>query len=179
MAITRSVEKRQAGKVELLPGLRLWREVTVVADDYKGYGVEVRVVLDDGRLTAREVTVTQREGGPPVTGEALRQVTVAAFVRRSIEASAPDIPREPGESFQLVAFGLLQPPDVTRMRDAGPVAETLGWVAKIYTLALATGDRPTKAVEEVFEVPGYTATRWVAKAREKGLLASAAEPKRA
>jgi hypothetical protein len=178
VAIARNVPNERAEKVELLPGLLLWREVTAYADDYKGFDVAVHVVLDDGRLTAYEVKVKQRPGGPAVTGEALRQVKVAAFVRNSIAANSTLPEREPGETYTVAAFGLLEPSDVARMREAGPVTETLEWVAKVYTVALATGDQPTKAVRNVFEIAQSTAGQWVKRARDKRLLGPA-EPGKA
>ena len=176
---TRYVANQEAGTVTVAPGVEIWREVKVSGANYKGYDVDVVVVAEDGRLHASQVTVSRRPGGPAVTGEALRLVTVAAFVRPSVRASsrlypwaglsgdpwAPDSTR--------VAFGLLDSEHRDRMRDAGPVTETLEWVARIYGLALATGDKPTKAVEEVFMVPRYTASRWVASARERGFLGPA------
>lgn len=174
--MTRYIPNERAGTVTLAPGLDLWREVQVHGEDYKGYDVDVLVVAEDGRLMAAEVKVSRRPDGPPVTGEALRQVTVAAFVRQSVRASShlhafgglsgdewePDSTR--------VAFGLLDVEHRHRMREAGPVTETLEWVARIYSVALATGDKPTKAVEDVFGVPRYTASRWVASARKRRFL---------
>ncbi|MEJ7665376.1 MAG: hypothetical protein WKG07_40565 [Hymenobacter sp.] len=69
--------------------LTLWREVTVQVEDYKGFDVDVQVVTDGSRVEAHAVSVRRRPGGPPVTSEALRSITVAAFVRRSLEASMP------------------------------------------------------------------------------------------
>ena len=86
MALVSKNPQRQAGKVELLPGLKLWRVVDVTAEDYKGYDVDARVVLDGDRFTATEVRVRQRPGGPPVNGEALRQVALTGFITNAIAA---------------------------------------------------------------------------------------------
>jgi hypothetical protein len=183
MAMMRTKAHVSLGTVELLPGFKLWREVTVYAEDHKGYDVEARVVFEDGRLTARSVKVAQRPDGPPVTGEALRQVPVAWLVRHSLETTpqspfGPGFGQEPGKRFEMVLFGMLEPEDVQRMRAAGPTDETLEWVARTYTLALAVGDRPTKAVKEVFEIAQSTAGQWVARARDRGFLGTA-EPGKA
>ncbi|MCU1668042.1 MAG: hypothetical protein JWP40_969 [Blastococcus sp.] len=160
------------------PGLQLWSDVEVYAYDHKGYDVVVRVLADGTRMWANEVRVTQRDGGPPVTGEALRQVTVAAFVRLAVRAGAV-IGKEPWapESERLM-YGHLDAKHRDLLREAGPVRETLEWVARAYRLAMAMGERPTKYVEEVFEVPRYTASRWIASARGQGLLGPA-EPGKA
>lgn len=160
---------RDQGRVALAPGLDIWRQVTVTARDYKGYNVVVRVRAGEGRLRATEVRVTQRDGGKEVTGEALRTITVAAFVRYSLSASAK-LRDAAEEDVPTLVYGLLDVADRDRLRAAGPIPETLEWVARIYQLAFALGERPTKQVEEVFEVPRYTASRWVASARARGLL---------
>ena len=95
MALVSKNPQRQAGKVELLPGLKLWRVVDVTAEDYKGYDVDARVVLDGDRFTATEVRVRQRPGGPPVNGEALRQVALTGFITNAIGANTTLPPRMP------------------------------------------------------------------------------------
>lgn len=164
-----------ATTITLAPGLELFSELLVRGEDYKGYDVEVLVVFEEGRLLPQRVCVHRRPGGPAVTGEALRSVAVAAFVRRSLgDASFPSMI----ESGTRVAFGLLDVQDRDRMREAGPITETLQAVARVYAAALAVGDKPTKVVAEAFEVPGYTAGRWVAGARKRGFLGPA-EPGKA
>jgi hypothetical protein len=184
MVMTRYVPNQQAGTVTVAPGMKLFREVTVHGEDYKGYDVELLVVLEGGRLQASEVKVRRRPGGPPVTGEALRTMTVAAFVRHSVQASSnlhgpfglSGDQWEPNAT--RVFWGMLDVQHRDRMREAGPVTETLEWVARVYSVALATGDKPTRAVEDVFGVPRYTASRWVAGARQRGFLGPA-EPGKA
>lgn len=184
MVWMRYVPNEEAGTVTVAPGLELWREVRACGEDYKGFDVEVLVAAGEGRLVASEVKVSRRPGGPPVTGDALRQIAVAAFVRQSVRASAHLLPYGglSGDEWQpdstRVAFGLLDIEHRNRLREAGPVTETLEWVARVYSVALATGDKPTKAVEEVFEVPRYTASRWVSSARDRGFLGPA-EPGKA
>lgn len=125
MALVSKNPQRQAGKVELLPGLKLWRVVDVTAEDYKGYDVDARVVLDGDRFTATEVRVRQRPGGPPVNGEALRQVALTGFITNAIGANTTLPPRMPGETYTVIAWGLLEPDDVERMRAAERVAAAL------------------------------------------------------
>ncbi len=52
-------------------------------------------------------------------------------------------------------------------------------VAAIYTAALRLGDPPTLAVAEDFVVSKSTAAKWIARAREKGLLPETAQGKAA
>jgi len=174
-------ENEDAGVTEIVPGVQLWNEVLVHAWDYHGMDVDVLVRLADDRLTADVVTVRRRDGGDPVTADALRSIAVTQFIRRSLEAHA----RAGGDPFVTltgeprVAFDFLAEKDRDRMVEAGPVTETLRMVAALYRIALAIGDRPTKTVTEVFQVPRYTADRWVAKARERGFLGPAEGPGKA
>lgn len=162
----RAVANRRAGRVEVDPGLKLWREVTVYGEDYRGFDVAVRVAFDGTRMTATEVKVEQRQGGPAVTGEALRSVTVDAFVRHSVRANF----ELPDDRRFYHAYGLLSVEDAIHMGNAGPTDETLRWVARLYRLALATGEPPTTAIRQVFHIAPSTAGQWVARARAKGLL---------
>ncbi len=52
----------------------------------------------------------------------------------------------------------------------GPTDEALQAAATVYRLAHACGEPPTKAVEDRFGLTRSTAGRYVAKARERGLL---------
>lgn len=172
------VANEAAGTVTVAPGLELWSDVEVRAVDHKGHDVTVRVLADGTRVWANEVRVTQRDGGPPVTGEAIRQIAVAAFVRLAVRAGAR-IGKEPwAPGSERLMYGHLDAKHRNLLRDAGPVRETLEWVARAYRLAMAMGERPTKYVEEVFEVPRYTASRWIAAARAQDLLGPA-EPGKA
>ncbi|RCW38485.1 hypothetical protein DFQ14_12228 [Halopolyspora algeriensis] len=168
----------ESGKTEIAPGLELYNQVWVRAFGYHGYNVHLHVQLENERLGVSDMRVEQRPGGPPVTGEALRSIVVAQFVRRSVRASINEqLPFDEPEA--RVANGILRTEDRDRMKEAGPVTETLRAVSQIYRFALAAGDAPTKAVQEVFEVPRYTADRWVAKAREREFLGPAEGPGKA
>lgn len=174
------VENEAAGTTEIVPGIHLWNEVKVQVEDYHGMDLQLVVRLIDGRLSVDELTVTRPEGGAPITADSLRAIALAQLVKHSLEAHA----RAGGNPFAglvgtQVAFGLLPRKDRDRMREAGPVTETLRHVAAIYKVALAVGDAPTKAVQDVFEVPRYTADRWVAKARERHFLGAAEGPGKA
>lgn len=147
--------------------------VTVEVDDLNGYSVVVTVVPAAGRLVAGSVEVRSREGGPAVTGEAIRGVPVAKLVRQAsgwvmfVERSHPN-----GRPAQMIRRQI-DKAGVDRIRQAGPTDETLDWVAHAYRVALVLGDPPTGAVEKTFELPRSTAGRWVALARERGFLGKA------
>ncbi|MCI2422759.1 hypothetical protein MOQ72_35570 [Saccharopolyspora sp. K220] len=178
---TRYVGNPDAGTTEIAPGLPLYNEVRVEAREYQDFDVDAVIRLENGRLGVSELKIKQRVGGPSVTSEALRSIAVGQFLRRSFIASNELRPGEADDydPVRRVAFGLLRAEDRDRMKEAGPVTETLRWVSVIYRAALATGDAPTKAVQESFDVPRYTADRWVAKAREREFLGPAEGPGKA
>jgi len=70
---------------------------------------------------------------------------------------------------ERLAFGLIPLEQVAQCQAAGPVPETLEWVALLYRAAFATGDAPTKKIRDVFDISQSTAGAWVAKARKEGL----------
>jgi hypothetical protein len=136
------------------------------------HDVEITLGSDRGRAVARAITVRQREGGDPVTGEALRQVRVAALVREAVRRSKGGQVGMTEEGRRLWEAGVYpySDEDLKRMRSNGPTDETLKTVAWVYRMAHAVGEAPTAAVEEVFELPRSTAGRWVSLARKRDFL---------
>jgi hypothetical protein len=60
-----------------------------------------------------------------------------------------------------------------------PNERALRWVAHIYRYGYAVSYPPTKAVEEGLKLPRSTASRWVAMARQEGLLGPSEGPGKA
>ncbi len=148
--------------------------------EVNGYDVEVTVAHQAGRLVAQELTVRQRDGGPPVTSEALRAIPVAAITKRAVSFALEVKTTGSGDSTLTEMSPLwLVPETIERLRSNGPTPETLGFVAQVYRLALLVGDAPTRAVETTFGLPRSTAGRWVAMARRAGLLSEAEGPGKA
>jgi hypothetical protein len=90
-----------------------------------------------------------------VTSEALREVPVAAIIRDAIVRSA-DMP----------CF----PRPVKELDGRTPTRETLEAVAAVYQVAYAVNDFPKQRVAGSFGIATSTAGRWIARAREAGLL---------
>lgn len=70
-----------AGKTTLFPGLELWNEVTQRITDHSGDDLEVVSRLIEEKCEVHRFTVTQRPGGPAVTGIALRDFSFPAIVQ--------------------------------------------------------------------------------------------------
>jgi len=175
------------GKVKIAKGFRLWREVVTSLTDYHGMDVRVTVSWSDDlhQLVVSRVDVRQPAGGDPITGEALRKFALQQVIRRSVTVSvlAGLTPggwsHPPGSTEERAAFGLIPRERVEQCQAAGPVPETLEWVALIYRAAFAMGDAPTKTVREVFGISQSTAGAWVGMARKQGYLGESEGPGKA
>lgn len=169
--------------VPVAEGLAVPVPTEVTVDDWEGFDLTLVIGATPaqgdcaGRLHCQELTVRQREGGPPVTSEAIRSVPVATLMRRAGLNSLLTVNRG-GSSTSFSPFELTNE-TVERLRALGPVRESLEWVARLYRLALVLGDPPTRTVEASFGLPRSTAGRWVALAREQGLLGAAEGPGKA
>jgi hypothetical protein len=76
--------------------------------------------------------------------------------------------RERGRAERSVASAKPLRGRTGRPVERGP--EHLAQVAKVYRDAFRAGERPTKVVAETWKVSRTTAAKWVARAREAGLL---------
>jgi hypothetical protein len=164
-----------ADAVQVAPGLAMW-PVTVTATDVNGYDVVVEVVPSEGRLVAREVRVTQRPDGPPVTGESLRSVQVAMLTK---QAARHVLTFQEHEGYIEMSPRILTAETVEEIHESGPTRRALEWVAYLYRVAVLMGEPPTKAVESALQLPRSTAGRWVAQARQEGHLGPAEGPGKA
>jgi hypothetical protein len=168
--------------VEVVPGLLLPASVDVKVEDWRGVDLTAKVTFHTGRAAISELTMTQREGGPPVTGELMRLLSVKAFVKQALGHAWNELVAQSGwlvnqdpavtalRSEHDVAWGLLNITDRDRMRETGPADETLQWVALVYRVALLLEEPPTKSVSGAFGIAQSTAGQWVAAARRKGFL---------
>lgn len=156
--------------VEIAPGVKLHRQARVELTDYRGYDISARVhVADSGKVEVTSLEVSQRKGGEPVTGAALRSIAVQKIVREFVRVEL-SMSKGHKTGTTVMAHGLLTKDEARAAKDRGPTAETLDLVAQVYRLAVLMDDAPTKAVEEVFEVSRSTAGAWIGRARSAGLL---------
>lgn len=165
-----------SGRTEVAPGLSIWSRATALLENYKGYDVTADVEMSGaGKMEVTKLCVAQREGGPPVTGEALRKITVQSIIRDNVATSIQVAKNWPaGEA--ISGNGLLTTNDALRLKAAGPVAETLEWVGRVYRLSEIMGEPPTKAVEETFQISRSTAGAWIGRARAAGHIAPVGDP---
>jgi hypothetical protein len=179
----RSTPVPDAAFIQLAPGLAAESPIRLEVTDWEGFDLELLVAAvpgqDDraGRFVCEALTVRQRAGGLPVTSEVLRGVPVATLIRGvgSRYWQTVDV----GEQQISFTDARLTDEIAARLREQGPTSESLTWVARAYRLALVLGDSPTQAVEQGLGLPRSTAGRWVALARQQGLLGAAEGPGKA
>lgn len=166
--------------IEVAPGLVAPSPVFVMAD-VDGLEVELTVVAvpgEDGRagrLMCSHLEVRQTPGGPPVTTDLLRSVPIMLLIKYAGATVRDLVDRTTG----LTTVRVLTEERRQELREAGPTAATLEWVAYLYRLATVLGEPPLRSVETTFEIPRSTAGGWVAQARKRGFLGPAEGPGKA
>ncbi|MGM1029411.1 MAG: hypothetical protein ACQEWM_05990 [Actinomycetota bacterium] len=131
-----------------------------VTDDAWGYEVHVtlRFSRTDLRYLAQQVCIHLAGAGHSeadaneVNGGVLRQVRLAEIVRRVALGGIILNGEQPIPAFD------------------DSEASTFSHLAMIYTSALISSEPPAKAVERHFGWPPRTAARWIAKAKDAGVL---------
>jgi excisionase family DNA binding protein len=113
----------------------------------------------------RPTQVTVDGNARPVTGTTLREVRVWDLAERAIRLG---LSRSGGAPTQL------GDEQAAELRASGPKPETLDWVAFFYNLGSAIGLPAARQVEIGLGVPRTTASKWVRRAREAGLIDQAA-----
>lgn len=160
---------------DVLPKLRLMRSPRIEIVGYRGFDLEVQLVVDETpKIEIGSLKIVRTPQGQEITTENIRSIAtqwiINRYLRQEVELSfdlEPDV--------KYSGMGLISAPEAARIKAQGPVAETIEWVAKLYRLADLVGDGPTKAVEETFEVSRSTAGNWIGRARSAGLIPSVGE----
>ena len=117
---------------------------------------------DSGRYHVRRVSV-EANGDSEITGEVLRNVRVADHLAVRLRHLADDA--------ASAAKGPVATVDGEEVfRTIGDLDGTLKHVARWYRWAVALELPPTQTVAEKLGVPKSTASLWVTRARDRGLL---------
>ncbi len=172
------------GYVELAEGLRVPERLRAEVTDIGLPAVlEIEVTVRDGAVTCDRVALRAVEGGPSITREMLRDLPVAQLASALMANSAliSDFSHSAWgdlDTSKVFVVGGHSAPDevydlarqqLTPRRRRRVTDDLLGRVAKIYRDHLDEG-APTQAVAEELMVSHSTATRYVAQARDRGLL---------
>lgn len=144
--------------------------------------IDITIAVEQGELVCEEL-VFRRSPGGSVTSDALREVPVGWLVQQLAmqRAMAKDVPpdtwltnAEPDAKIMLPMGAATEGLQGTARQALGRrrrrvTRQMLEQVAATYRAAIDTG-APTQTVAEVFQVSHSTAARYVAKARDEGLL---------
>lgn len=143
--------------------------------------VSFRVELVDDVLRPTAITVSSRSG-QEVTSTDLRAVNVKGLWRSAIVQHLKYMRGyHSWESVDLKKI-LLESPiqlpdeDLERLRLRGPERDTLEYVADIYSLGRLLGLAPALYVQQTFAgknldpLPRTTASKWIKKARDLGMI---------
>jgi hypothetical protein len=143
--------------------------------------VELDVAVDNyGRAHCGEVRVRALALADPVTREVLRNVPLRRLIREAVNGASMKITETLPDGAQVIEP--LTPAEREalderfgrRPRRGSPITDdNLRGVAERYSEALKRGDPPTQSVARELNVARSTASRWVAKARERGFLGPA------
>lgn len=122
-----------------------------------------RYVVD--RLEAR-----RKVPGGDINGTSIRALRVQDYLRTAVRnALRVGQVRERSPMFNMEFE--LRAEDAPSIRQLGPSSEeALTWVARIYKFAVAVSDPPARAVQEQLGISVPTASVWIRRARDRGIL---------
>lgn len=167
------------GLQEVAPGVFMPLPLSVT---YEGVEIEgalyvVEMVIDTTTKGIRPVSVkVVAPAGQAITSTELRAVRMGELWRDAIlrtvtrgysKATADD----GAERADLMATGLSDQ-EVELIKLRGPVRESLEVAAWLYNVACVIGLPPAKEVERGLGLPRTTASKWIRRAREMGLITS-------
>jgi hypothetical protein len=161
---------------ELAPGLFMWVPGTATFSEVELGGAlyTVQMTLDatDEGVRPTSVTVSADKGGPPVTATVFRDVPVGQLTQHAIALAAMRgrRTRTKGTTEIDVLDSALTDEQAELLRLRGPTDESLEWAAYFYNLARLVGRPPAREVELSLGLPRTTASKWIRRAREKGLI---------
>lgn len=150
--------------VEVAPGVQAPQHARMVFDGtgVPGIGATVTIGLAGGRYVVTSVELRAVDAGTVIESRTLRAVPLATWHR--------DVARAVLGFFNPVSHVERESVDASRARRDGPTNEALEHVVRRFRLARLVGDGPAQAVTDTFGLPRSTVTRWMATARERGLL---------
>lgn len=133
--------------------------------------VEMTIDLVDGVLQPTTVCVTATDG-TSITGTTLRQLPVRGMANHLIFTHIGDFSDDDGTTTFMYSGGVvrLDEGERERIRLQGPTDESLRVVANYYELGRTIGKNPAQFVEANLGLPRTTATKWIRRARDKGLI---------
>ena len=141
------------------------------ADEPLELRLEMTLDVVDGRLECIRLVAEGREGVEAVTEENLRRIPVASYVATAalrLDLLREVEPNPAGGAGEVVLRPYAPPPP--DFASHGMTDEALEQVSRVYAWAQASGQRATGVLVTDFGMPRPTASRWLAAARQRGIL---------
>ena len=168
-AIAKFDEEHPYHRSFLAPDLWIPAYANIAVRDEPGIDVDldIKVSYDPfvGRSVADSIHFVRRAAGGGVNTVAIRAVPIQEYLRalrgNVYYGVLPEAKLMPG----ALPGGF-----VAQIREDGPSAESLRWVARIYTVAEVFNQPPGQAVREQLGMPTPTASVWIRRARDRGIL---------
>ena len=172
---------------QVAPGLFIYLPVIGKFTDMEieGHRYNLHLELDMTEEGIKPVSVlfASHDESPALTSTTLRSIKLGALTQqvlvRSVQSGQIKMPSD----YEIVIdsqgpVSELSDDEVKRIREQGPTDESLQWAANFYNLGQVLGLPPAKQVEVNLGLPRTTASKWVRRAREKGLLVDSISGKR-
>lgn len=132
--------------------------------------VDMTIELVDGILQATDVHVKAKNGNA-VTSTLLHSVPVKEMTQTLVSHRLQEVLRDEVEDGYIATRAFSMTEDQReKIRLQGPTRESLQAAANIYELARVLGLPPARQVEKELKMPRTTASQWIRRAREDGLL---------
>jgi hypothetical protein len=156
-----------------LPSVMIWKDLEL---DGQSYDVTVGINMTPYGVRATSLNVSSPSDGVPVTSKTLRALRVWDATRTAlINGVSRGSTRTTDTGLEVMTEVMTMqgaPSDekVAQLRKQGPTDESLEWVAFYYNLAEVLQLPPAKQVEANLGLPSATASRWIKRAKDKGLI---------
>lgn len=161
----------------------------------------LRVAIEDGRPVCTELRCERRPGGRPLSGRVLRDIPLTTYVhdvvanfafrftRSAEQGDGPELELDGKPAWRLDIALRPEPSPTSADRESArtmlrarlrqprrgiPISDDdLREIAALYRAAVLEGRPPTKTVSDAMHVSRPTASRWIARARERKMLGAA------
>lgn len=176
MTDTRTITITGRGEaVRLSTGAEFMSWATVIVTEGTGPFIGMRIEVDDGQPVLAALHVLREAGAPPISATLLRELSIDVLVDEAVRALAGTL-YWGGLNFGAPLPGVGSFRDeydaavelAARARSRRPMTDSL--LRQVASIVRANPYEPRRSVAEQIPTSERTASRWIAAARERGLL---------
>lgn len=172
---------------QVAPGLFIYLpvvgEFTDLEIDGQRYNLHLELDMTGEGIKPVSFQLFAQDESPALSGTTLRQIKLTALTQQVLVHSVQSGKIKTSSTYEVIidSDGLvteLSDDKIREIREQGPTDESLRWVANFYNLGQLLGLPPARQVELNLGLPRTTASKWVRRARGKGLLVESISGKR-